>query len=160
MGKKQKTQQTAPEMVEQTVVVAEVDATISEEQLNAEMEQFLGTDEPPFMEELLISTPTPTEEVVESPAEEPAESPAEEPAPAAEPTEEEKKGYRVVGTSRICDLKVGQMYKREDSVKCKTWTVVLKEEGEKPKMLVSSSPKNTHNPRKEYDMEVVVIELV
>ena len=146
---RKKNQVLAPQVVEQEVVVAEVESAISEEQLNAEMEEFLGTDEPPFGEvELLITTPTPTEEAVESPA------------PEVEPTEEEKKGYRVVGHSRICDLNVGQMYKREDSVKCKTWTVVSKEDGENPKMLVSSSPKNTHNPRKEYDMEVVVIELV
>ncbi len=150
---RKKDQVLTPQVVEQEVVVAEVESAISEEQLNAEMEKFLGTDEPPFGEvELLITLPTFTEE--------PVETPAEEPAPEVEPTEEEEKGYRVVGTSRICDLNVGQMYKREDSVKCKTWTVVSKEEGENPKMLVSSSPKNTHNPRKEYDMEVVVIQLV
>lgn len=87
------------------------------------------------------------------------EQPITTPTPEAEPeqAEEDEKGYRVVGTAAIKDLKVGQMYKREDKKNCKVWTVMLKEEG---KMLVSSSPKNIHNPRKEMDMEVVVIEFL
>ena len=81
------------------------------------------------------------------------------PTPEAEPeqTEEQKNGYRVVRVDQIQNLKVGEMYKREDKKNCKVWTVVLKDES---KMLVSSSPKNTHNPRKEADMEVVVIEML
>jgi len=74
-----------------------------------------------------------------------------------EQTEEQQKGYKVVRVDQIQNLQVGEMYKREDKKNCKIWTVVLKEEG---KMLVSSSPKNIHNPRKEADMDVVVIELV
>lgn len=148
MAKNKKSQQPAPEMVEQVLEVAQIEATITEEQLSAEMEAFFeGSDEPPFGEDLPTTLTNSNEEVEEQPE-------------AEEQTEEQKKGYRVLGTSRICDLKVGQQYKREDSPKCKTWTVVLKEEGEKPKMLVSSSPKNTHNPRKEFDMEVVVIETI
>lgn len=142
MAKNKKSQQPAPEMVEQVLTAVVNETAISEDQLNAEMEAFFeGSDEPPFGEDLPTTLTNSNEEVEEQ-------------------TEEQKKGYRVVGRSRICDLKVGQQYKREDSPKCKTWTVVLKEEGEKPKMLVSSSPKNTHNPRKEFDMEVVVIETI
>ena len=104
------------------------------------------------------------EELPFGPDDEGINIPATEPEaePENEQTEEQKKGYRVVGTARICDLNVGQMYKREGK-NCKIWTVVLKEAGEPGKtgkMLVSSSPKNIHNPRKEFDMEVVVIELV
>lgn len=77
--------------------------------------------------------------------------------PEQEPeTEVEDKGYRIIRTDRIQNLAVGEKYKREDKKNCKIWTVVLKDEG---KMLVSSSPKNIHNPRKEADLEVVVIEL-
>lgn len=142
MAKNKKSQQPAPEMVEQVLTAVVNETAISEDQLNAEMEYFLGTDEPPFGEDLPTTLTNSNESEVE------------------EQTEEQKKGYRVVGRSRICDLSVGQMYKREDNPKHKTWTVISKEEGEKPKMMVSSSPKNTHNPRKEFDMEVVVIELV
>lgn len=71
--------------------------------------------------------------------------------------EETNKGYRVIRTDKIQNLPVGTKYKREDKPNCKTWTVLLNQDG---KILVSSSPKNTHNPRKEADLDVVVIELI
>lgn len=130
--------ETAVEQVVNQVVVEETAAFVPE----------IDEDELPFgpdeEDEQPITTPT-TEQSGQAPETEP------------EQAEEDEKGYRVVGTAAIKDLKVGQMYKREDKKNCKIWTVVLKEEG---KMLVSSSPKNIHNPRKEMDMEVVVIEFL
>lgn len=155
MSKNRKNRVAAPEIpVEQVVetqVVVEETAAFVPEIDEDELEFFvpkIDDDELPFgpdeEDEQPITTPT-TEQSGQAPEAEP------------EQAEEDDKGYRVVGTAAIKDLKVGQMYKREDKKNCKVWTVMLKEEG---KMLVSSSPKNIHNPRKEMDMEVVVIEFL
>mgnify|MGYP001163330298 CR=1 FL=1 len=132
MTKKRRNQTVAPVTVEHS----------TEEVVTAVVNEQITTQEQDKEEAEIITPPLPPNE---------EEADTTEVAPV-----EEDKGYRVIRTDKIQNLSVGEKYKREDKKNCKIWTVVHKEDG---KILVSSSPKNTHNPRKEADLEVVVIEL-
>ncbi len=135
MTKKRRNQSVAPVTVEhsteEVVVTTAVEETPTQDQETEEAETLTPPLPPPDEEE---------------------DKEAEKPEAAVT----EDKGYRVIRTDKIQNLAVGEKYKREDKKNCKIWTVIHNSDG---KILVSSSPKNTHNPRKEADLEVVVIEL-